>query len=425
MENQNVLLEQLYLALAPDLCVFTGEKLEDLQRLITNLDEIEPHQAFFLLRNCLSIPRLMYLLRSSPAWQRPEILSQFDVLIREKAESICNINFQGSSWQQASLPVRFGGLGLRECFQISLPCYLSSREASAQLMAHILSEYSGLNPSRESDVALDAWAEVSRELPQVRTSQRAWDEIAIKKSHENLLSQADQQSRARLLAAEHGEAGAWLHALPVSNVGNLLSHDELRIAVALRVGANITVDSRCRCGKTMNALGTHGLSCRLNAGRFPRHSELNRIIHQTLARINIPSRLEPTGLMRGDGKRPDGLTLCPWERGRCLVWDATVVDTFAQSHVLHCAVEAGKAAEAAEVLKAHKYSELSDNYIFQPVAFETSGAAGPDSRLFIKKLGRMLVQSSGDVREHAFLNERISICIARGNAASILSCLER
>ena len=174
----------------------------------------------------------------------------------------------------------------------------------------------------------------------------------------------------------------------------------------------------------MDSKGVHGLSCRLNAGRFPRHTELNRIIHRALAKANIPSKLEPAGLLRSDGKRPDGITLCPWERGRCLIWDGTVVDTFAQSYVLHCALEAGKAAETAEALKLNKYAELATNYIMQPVAFETTGVAGPSTRVFISKLGSLLAECTGDARERTFLNERISLCIARGNAASILSCFD-
>ena len=41
--------------------------------------------------------------------------------------------------------------------------------------------------------------------------------------------------------------------------------------------------------------------------------------------------LEPSGLDRGDGKRPDGITVNPYSRGRCLIWDATCVNTFASS----------------------------------------------------------------------------------------------
>ena len=37
--------------------------------------------------------------------------------------------------------------------------------------------------------------------------------------------------------------------------------------------------------------------------------------------------LEPSGLYRTDGKRPDGVTMISWEIGKQLVRDVTVVDT--------------------------------------------------------------------------------------------------
>jgi len=36
---------------------------------------------------------------------------------------------------------------------------------------------------------------------------------------------------------------------------------------------------------------------------------------------------EPAGLSRDDGKRPDGVTLLPWAKGKPLAWDVTVPDT--------------------------------------------------------------------------------------------------
>ena len=59
--------------------------------------------------------------------------------------------------------------------------------------------------------------------------------------------------------------------------------------------------------------------------------------------------LEPSGLDRGDGKRPDGMTVYPYSRGRCLIWDATCVNTFASSNLIRAALTAGSDADAAEV----------------------------------------------------------------------------
>ena len=77
--------------------------------------------------------------------------------------------------------------------------------------------------------------------------------------------------------------------------------------------------------------GLHGLSCTKSAGRFSRHATLNFFIKQTLGSLELPSVLEPRGLYRTDGERPDGVTMIPWEVGKQLVWDVTAVDAIAPS----------------------------------------------------------------------------------------------
>lgn len=44
----------------------------------------------------------------------------------------------------------------------------------------------------------------------------------------------------------------------------------------------------------------------------------NDIIRRALSRIHVQSVLEPLGLVRDDGKRPDDLTLIAWQMGRPL-----------------------------------------------------------------------------------------------------------
>jgi len=43
------------------------------------------------------------------------------------------------------------------------------------------------------------------------------------------------------------------------------------------------------------------------------HNVMNGIIFRLLSSAGIPASKEPTGLTRLDGKRPDGLTLVPWQ----------------------------------------------------------------------------------------------------------------
>ena len=88
--------------------------------------------------------------------------------------------------------------------------------------------------------------------------------------------------------------------------------------------------------------------------------------------------LESRGLCRTDGKRPDGVTMTPWEMGKQLVWDVTVVDALAPSRLNQGSLcNPGATATEAEARKIEKYRELIDNgYIFQPVALEVQGVNG-------------------------------------------------
>ena len=100
----------------------------------------------------------------------------------------------------------------------------------------------------------------------------------------------------------------------------------------------------------------------------------------------IPSWLEPVGLNRGDGRRPDGVTIFPYSRGKSLCWDATCVDTFCSGSVIDSALEPGSAAARAEELKREKYRSLTDRYVFEPVAVETTGVFGPSTQIFLRHL---------------------------------------
>ena len=163
--------------------------------------------------------------------------------------------------------------------------------------------------------------------------------------------------------------------------------------------------------------------CRRSAGRHSRHSAANDVIFRALRSAGVPSIKEPAGCSRTDGKRPDGLTLVPWMRGRSLVWDFTCTDTYAPSNLLTTSSRSGAAAELAEKSKKAKYAFLEGRYFFVPIAVETSGVWGKDGMKFVKDVGQRLQIVSGEPRSKAFLVQRISIAVQKGNVASILGTL--
>lgn len=401
--------------------LLSGEQM--VSRLVQRVQKLEEaHQAFFLLKNYVSAPRLLYLLRSAPAYQHPSLLARIDEVVRRGAVIITNVDLHDSSWRQATLPARLGGLGIRKVSDLALPAYLASIKSSRSLIIDI-SAYSAESLGRLETGLLEDWWRVTGVGPPEDTKQHhqnTWDNAAATVVANQLLDTCSSDvDRARLRAAAQPHSGAWLNAFPVSSIGMLLDRDTLRTAVALRVGADVCAPHHCRCGALMNARGLHALSCQLSAGRLPRHAALNDVIKRALLSAGMPSVLEPPGLDRGDGRRPDGMTTFPFVEGKCLLWDATCADTYATSVISKSAAHAGAAATAAEGRKRRRYAELGRRYRFQPVAVETCGVFGQSTLSFLKELGRRITRETGDRRETEFLFQRVSIAVVRGNSTSL------
>ena len=88
-------------------------KLESLQLMTSRLETIDSHEALFLLKNAFAIPKLTYFLRTSHFFLHTDILQKIDKVLQESLQKILNIELEGATWTQASLPAFFGGLGVK------------------------------------------------------------------------------------------------------------------------------------------------------------------------------------------------------------------------------------------------------------------------------------------------------------------------
>ena len=158
------------------------------------------------------------------------------------------------------------------------------------------------------------------------------------------------------------------------NVCHQLNRVPISTNNELRLGTAVCGPHSCQhCGAAVDTLGRHALSCKRSEGRYQWHAAIKGIVQQVMMSAHIPSRLEPTGLMRLDGKRPDGVTLAPWKSGRLLVWDATCLDTLAALYRVHATSVPGKVER-----KSRKYQGLPPGHLFAPITtIETLGAIGP------------------------------------------------
>jgi len=143
---------------------------------------------------------------------------------------------------------------------------------------------------------------------------------------------------------------------------------------------------------------------------------LNDLIARAFVAAGVPAAKEPVGLVPQDGKRPDGLTLIPFEGGRSLTWAVTVVCSTADSYIDLAVQGPGCVAEMAASGKEAKYATLRTHYDFQPIAVETLGSINESATFFLYDLGRRISLVSEEDREPQFLFQRLSVVIQRFNA---------
>ena len=127
---------------------------------------------------------------------------------------------------------------------------------------------------------------------------------------------------------------------------------------------------------------------------------------------------EPAGLSHDDGKRPGGVTLLPWAKGKPLAWDVTVPDTYADSHLADTATTAAAAADKAASNKVAKYRQIANSHIFVPVVIDTAGTWNHQAVELVQELGRRMTAVTGDTRQATYLFQRMSVALQRGNAVS-------
>ena len=156
---------------------------------------IDSHPALFLLRNCFSIPKLYtyYVLRL--------IISHPMNWAKLTAYFVSHVHFDNTGWRIATLPIRFGGLGLRSVSDISEVAYLASMHATEGLVKNILSSFIESFFDNSLAVRVQSWNKRNFVLPETKSSQLQWDQINCKIVSENLKTSLDQHRLASFLAA--------------------------------------------------------------------------------------------------------------------------------------------------------------------------------------------------------------------------------
>lgn len=114
-----------------------ASKSVDLRTMLSRLSLLSSHAALFLLRNAFAIPKLLYLLRTAPCSDSSELLN-YDDLLRGALSSLLNVELTTAAWDQASLPLRWGGIGVRSAHRLAPSAFMASAAGAAELLSQIL-----------------------------------------------------------------------------------------------------------------------------------------------------------------------------------------------------------------------------------------------------------------------------------------------
>ena len=96
-----------------------------LEDIVERLKKMSAHEALYLLKSCFAMPHLLYLLRTAPC-SLSSVTCNLDSVIRGAVPAITNVRLDADACLQGSLPVRWGGIGVKSANDLALSAFLSS-----------------------------------------------------------------------------------------------------------------------------------------------------------------------------------------------------------------------------------------------------------------------------------------------------------
>ena len=264
----------------------------------------------------------MHTLCCAPCSGHP-LLYEFDNVLCEGISTITNSLLSDLLVSRQTFQSE-RGLGIRRASSLAITTFLASA-ASTTFFQDLLLPSTMSFPDHRVMLGRASWLQlylVNFAPEDSAFKQRAWDAPAVTRDWHCIWDHVTcDLDKATLMAIKSSHSSDWLFALPISACGLHLSDEATKQYVLRSVlgWVSICVNPHiCPCGANVDAHGLHGLSYKRSTDRSTRHQQLNDIIWRALKLADIPVTKEPVGLVRGDEKRPDGLTKVPWQGGRCL-----------------------------------------------------------------------------------------------------------
>ena len=414
------------------------EKVDKVAAITSLLPDIkDPHVEFCLLRSCLALPKLMFLLRTVDTTKHQPILMEFDRLVREALIRILGCPLGDKSWDQAKLPVSMAGLGLRSAIDHSSAAFATSYLSSQQLARQLLhvpddQESPDLSPTVVASLSakMGDEEEVSQDTLKGQKQKMVSAKIDLLNKRiflERIADSGDERDIARLSSLCLPQAGAWLNCTPLPALGLHLRGPEFVVAAKIRLGLPVyDQPGPCpNCGRASDVLGDHSLVCGTGGERIVRHNAVRDAIFDTAAAAGLAPLKEGRALLPGNNRRPADVFLPHWAGGLDAALDVTI------THPLQAATRAGAAATPGHAMtvafenKCRDTEELcrEQGIKFIPIVAESLGGWHKVALEQFRKLGSALARHTGQGEDEkvGHLVKRVAILLQRGLSSMLLN----
>jgi hypothetical protein len=420
----------------------------------------DPQLELMLLRSCLGAPKLQYSLITSPPKSIAHALLTMESFLRN---TLCHIlannsssNFGDFQFLLASLPIKFGGLGISNPVDLSNFTYLASVASSWSLQNNILGLANTLATEFPADYVLLKQQFICTHLPPTHNNNTSTILSTIDHPHSSpcsinivtpspadvlpqpttikslatlyyttlsstIMSHAYIESQpiptkrrfqAIVSSFRTPSSSHYLFALPNHGLNQVMTKAEFHAHMAFRLLMPIFPGTltciRPTCHFPMDRYGYHALCCH-GKSMFDRHELVAWALHHIASdcmlhpRWKAPVACLGTSWLSSTGRSNSGLTSfrpadillpVPWDSKPTCV-DITVVSPIQSTIPVH--FTPGKAALSAEAAKIAKHlvpCELA-GMLFLPFAVDIFGLFAPEARATIVKLHHLLSSAKG------------------------------
>ena len=383
-------------------------RLAGLDRTLQVLTAVPDSQLqYCLLRVCLDACRVNFLLRTTPLDHAGTQVLEASKKLRCTLSAIIGLPLLDHQWEQASLPVRLGGLGIRDPAQERLAARLASALDYSSRASATLGLPDDLVPLPPDLVLLQSQALAAipdcpearalatprtlQALPPHCSKQHWWGDLLHRKRAMALSSLGTTRDQVRLAAQRQPHAGVWLTAPPMASLGMRLPSLQWQCLLKWWLGmpqiSDPAVGGPCpKCTAPVDSLGDHVVCCTKNNIQR-RHVALQDALESILVDAGLQCQRE---VGYGDGTRAADLLVPRWDADGPAAIDLTVRCPVAPHQPLRDPGRLPSWRETQEEEKLAKYEEGTRRagWSFHPFLVDTWGGLGPTASRFMTVLVR-------------------------------------